>query len=70
MIEADVNRDPEQWIENSAERDAEMISYLIDVLLLHQKVIFPSDDPSIEKRVVREWSLVGRAMVGQHPPST
>src|SRR5665647_433355 len=69
-IEADVNRDPEQWTENSAERDAEMISYLIDVLLLHQKVIFPSDDPSIEKRVVREWSLVGRAMVGQHPPST
>ena len=70
MIEADVNRDPEQWTENSAERDAEMISYLIDVLLLHQKVIFPTDDPSIEKRVVREWSLVGRAMVGQHPPST
>ncbi|GEM_PF-276774 len=69
MIEADVNRDPEQWTENSDERDAEMISYLIDVLLLHEQAVFPSDDPSIEKRVIREWSLVGRAMFGQHPDS-
>ncbi len=69
MIEADVNRDPEQWTETSAERDAEMISYLIDVLLLHRQAVFPSDDPSIQKRVITEWSLVGRAMFGQHPYS-
>jgi hypothetical protein len=69
MIEADVNRDPEQWTENSAERDAEMISYLIDVLLLHRQAVFPSDDPSIQKRVITEWSLFGRAMFGQHPYS-
>lgn len=67
MIEADVNRDPEQYKETSDKRDAEMISYLIDVLLLHRPAVFPSDDPSIKKRVITEWSLVGRAMFGQHP---
>ena len=50
MIEADVNRDPAQYAETSDKRDAEMISYLIDVLLLHQNAIFPSDDPSSEKQ--------------------
>jgi hypothetical protein len=67
MTEANVNRDPEQYKETSDERDAEMISYMIDVLLLHQRALFPSDDPSIDKRVIMEWSLVGRAMFGQHP---
>ena len=37
MIEADVNRDPEQYDETSDKIDAEMIAYLIDVLLLHQE---------------------------------
>ena len=41
MIEADVNRDPKQYKVTSDERDAEMISYLIDVLLLRQKAAFP-----------------------------
>jgi hypothetical protein len=67
MIEADVNRDPEQFKETSDERDAEIISYLIDVLLLHQRALFPSDDPTIDKRVIMEWGLIGRAMFGQHP---
>ena len=67
MIEVDVNRDPTQWTETSDERDAEMISYLVDLLLLHQHAVMPSDDLSKEKRVIREWSLVGRAMFGQHP---
>jgi hypothetical protein len=67
MIEADVNRDPEQYKETSDKRDAEMISYLVDVLLLHQEAVFQSDDPSSEKRVITEWSQVGKAMPGQHP---
>ena len=67
MFEADVNRDPEQYTETSDKRDADMISYLVDVLLLRRKAVFPSDDPSIDKRVIMEWSLVGRAMFGQHP---
>lgn len=67
MIEADVNRDPKQYKETSDERDAEMISYLIDVLLLRQYAVFPSNDPSLDRRVIMEWGLVGRAMFGQHP---
>jgi hypothetical protein len=67
MIEADVNRDPEQYGQTSDERDAQMISYLIDVLLLQKEADFPSDEPSLEKRSVMMWSQVGRAMLGLHP---
>jgi hypothetical protein len=56
-----------QYSETSDERDAEMISYLVDVLLLHQYSVIPSDNSSIEKRVMTEWCQVGRAMFGQHP---
>ena len=35
MIKADVNRYPKQYGEASDERDAEMISELVDMLLLH-----------------------------------
>lgn len=67
MVEAEVNRDPEQYREENDERDARMIPYLIDVLLLHQLATFPSDEPSPEKRALTNWSQVGRAMFGQHP---
>lgn len=67
MIEADVNRDPEQYKETSNERDAEMILYLVDVLLLYQEAVFPSDESSSEKQALMNWSQVGRAMLGQHP---
>ncbi len=67
MIEADVNRDPKQYKETSDERDARMISYLVDVLLLHREAVFPSNEPSSEKRALMNWSQVGRAMLGQHP---
>ena len=67
MIEAEVNRNPEQYSEISDERDAKMISYLVDVLLLHRDADFPSDEPSSEKSALMNWSQVGRAMLGQHP---
>ena len=67
MIEADVNRDPEQYKETSDKIDAEMIAYLVDVLLLHQESTFPSDEPSSKKQVLMNWSQVGRAVLGQHP---
>jgi 8-oxo-dGTP diphosphatase len=67
MIEADVNRDSKQYQETSNERDAKMISYLIDVLLLRQDAVFPSDEPSSEKQAVTMWSQIGRAMQDQHP---
>jgi hypothetical protein len=67
MIEADANRDPEQYKKTDDKRGAEMSSYLIDVLLLHQYAVFPGDDPSSEKVALLRWSQVGRAMLGQHP---
>src|SRR5262249_44725766 len=67
MVEADVNRDPEQYRETSDERDAKMISYLIDLLLLQQEPDFPTDEVSSEKQELLQWSQVGRAMLGQHP---
>ena len=48
-------------------RYAEMISYLVDVLLLHKEADFPSDEPSSEKKTIMNWSQVGRAMLGEHP---
>lgn len=67
LTHADVNRDPEQYGETSDERDAQLISYLIDLLLLNREAVFPSDEPSSEKRAFMEWSEVGRAMLGQEP---
>lgn len=64
MIEAEVNRDPQQYQETRDERDAEIISYLIDVLLLQRDAVFPSDEPSPETRALMQWSLIGRAMLG------
>ncbi|MGF1761217.1 hypothetical protein L4D76_25500 [Photobacterium sagamiensis] len=67
MIKAEVNRDPAQYSETSDEIDSRMISYLVDVLLLHHEAVFPSDEPSSEKQALMNWSQVGRAMLGQHP---
>jgi 8-oxo-dGTP diphosphatase len=64
MIEADVNRDPEQYKETNDERDAKMISYLVDVLMLHKKAVFPSEEPSSKNQALMNWSHVGRAMLG------
>ena len=67
MIEANVNRDPGQYKETSDERDAKMVSYLIDVLLLRQYAVMPSDDTPNDRRAIMEWGRVGRAMFGHHP---
>jgi hypothetical protein len=67
MVEADVNRDPSQYNETDDESDLEMISYLIDVLLLRQDAVFPSHDASPENSALMNWSQVGRAMLGEHP---
>lgn len=67
MVQADVNRDPEQHTETDDARDAAMISYLIDVLLLRQESTFPSEESSHTKKAVMQWSQIGRAMLGEHP---
>ena len=46
MIESDVNRDPEQYTETSDERDAEMISDLVDWNLLHGRIQMKTVKPT------------------------
>lgn len=70
MIEADVNRDQEQYSETSDQLDVAMISYLIDVLLLGRDAEFPSAETSPENRAAQQWSQVGRAMLDAPPPVT
>jgi hypothetical protein len=67
MVEAEVNRDPEQYREINNALDVRMISYLIDVLLLKQDAEFPSEEQDPERKAFTKWSQVGRAMLGQYP---
>ena len=67
MVGAEVNRDPTQYSETSDEIDTELVSYLIDVLLLHRAAEFPTNEFSADKRAIMNWSQVGRAMLGEHP---
>lgn len=68
MVKADVNRDPEQYSETIDANDARMIDYLVDILLLQKESTFPSDEISPEKRAIKNWSQVGRAMFGKNQP--
>ena len=67
MVEADVNRHPDQYTETDDDRDARLISYLIDVLLLAREAPFPGDEVDPQRQAIMKWSLVGRAMLGEHP---
>ena len=67
MVSAEVNRDPAQYSGVSDERDVELISYLVDTLLLRQRAPFPSDTSESGQRALENWSLVGRAALGEHP---
>jgi hypothetical protein len=67
MVSADVNRDPDQYSGVSDDQDAQLISYLIDVLLLRQEAVFPSDATNPGQSALKSWSFVGRAALGEHP---
>lgn len=67
MIAADANRDPEQYSVTDDQHDRDMISYLIDVLLLRRDAVFPSDETDPGERALSMWSEVGQAMLGEHP---
>ncbi len=67
MVAAEVNRDPEQYRQTSAEEDARMISYLVDVLLLRRRAQFPHTDADSAASTLANWSIAGRAMLGEHP---
>lgn len=50
-----------------ADHRAEMVSYLIDALLLRRPADhYPGPDRG-HASVLGQWSLLGRAMLGQHP---
>jgi 8-oxo-dGTP diphosphatase len=65
MVQADVNRDPEQYEETSDVRDAKLISYLIDVLLLERDSEFPCGADDSADAAIMEWGLSGKAMLGR-----
>ncbi len=67
MVEAEVNRDPAQYTQTDDSEDIQMISFLVDVLLLRRQSSFPTGDSSDKKRALKTWSQVGRAMFDQHP---
>ena len=67
MVEAQVNRDPDQYGNTSDSRDAQLISFLIDLLLLRRPGEFPFDSANPEMNAVENWSMVGRALFGQGP---
>lgn len=66
---AQVNRDANQYNESDDVYDADLLLYLIDLLLLGRLTEPPEHpaDQSPEKRSVRLWSLVGRAAFGDGP---
>lgn len=67
---AAINREPDQYNCTDDTYDAEMISYLIDTLLLRRLARFPSRQDSPEKTAIEQWSVVGRAAIGEHPNDT
>ena len=68
MTQAEVNRNKRQYSETSDRRDAEMISYLVDALLLQlPTATFPCDEQSPDKQASNNWHVAGRAMLDQHP---
>jgi hypothetical protein len=66
-FEADLNRDSKQYNNTDDQYDAEMIPHLIDAVLLRRPSPFPSRSQSDTKRVLEQWSQVGRAGLGEHP---
>jgi hypothetical protein len=69
MIDADINRDPDEYAQTNDEFDTRLISYLIDVLLLRHEANFPSEEGAAPPDPLAIWSLVGRATLDKrHEP--
>ncbi len=62
VAEVWVNRDMEQYSCVDDNYDAALVSWLIDVLLLKRSAPWPESGKGDEP--LRQWSLVGRAMLG------
>jgi hypothetical protein len=61
LTHADVNREQSQYKETNDEIDRQMISYLIDVLLLRKPARFPYNN-SNDEQSLKIWSSVGKAL--------
>lgn len=70
MFSAEVNRAPRQYSCTSDEHDAQLISWLIDVLLLGRDSRYPSEGKPSGDEAVIQWHQVGQAMFGGGGPPT
>lgn len=71
LVDARVSRDPEQYTSNDDAHDAQLLLYLIDVLLLGQSAPFPSTDGADEQTAaLQAWSAAGQAALGVVPPQS
>ena len=65
MIEANINSEAMEG--TGVKKQVDMISFLIDALLLHKKANYPLREASPEKKSLLKWSWIGRALFGEHP---
>ena len=63
VAEVWVNRDKDQYTCVDDDYDAGLVSWLIDVLLLKRPAAFPDSGQGDGMEPLRQWSLVGRAML-------
>jgi hypothetical protein len=63
IAEAWVNRNKEQYTCVDDAYDARLLSWLIDVLLLTRPALFPDSGQMDGMEALRQWSLVGRAIL-------
>ena len=66
-VEAELNRDSEQYRNTDDDYDREMISFLINLLLLKRQAPFPSKEATRSNRALEMFHLVGDAALGRHP---
>lgn len=67
MVEGVVNEDPDEYTPGDDAYEAEMVGYLVDLLLLRRRVGFPKRGESEGEEAMRAWQMAGRAMFGEYP---
>ncbi len=67
LISAVINADEAQHILEEPRYEASMIYFLIDVLPLLRPSAYPESKAEPGTQPIEMWSIVGRAMRGEHP---
>lgn len=65
LVDALVNRDPEQYRSDDVAHEAEMVLTLIDMLLLGRVRPLPTHRTDETERSLESWSVAGRAILGR-----